>query len=76
MTQPQQWWKGPRRYAGLLLMGLFVLTGLASGILAFEKVVTTETAYGAMTVSFFVIGLPGFILHMVTVIRTRNSNGA
>ena len=76
MTEPREWWKGPWRYSGLLLMGFSVLTGLASGILAFEKLVTVETAYGAIAISFFLIGLPGFILHMVTVVRTRKSNGA
>ena len=79
MTMPREWWKGPWRYAGLLLMGLGVIAGLVTGILAFERLVTVETAYSAMAVSFFVFGLPGFVLHMitvVTVVRMKRRNDA
>jgi lipopolysaccharide export LptBFGC system permease protein LptF len=77
MTQPyEEWWRRPRRYVGLLLMGLGVLIGVVSGVLAFERVITVEIAYGAMAISLFLLGLPGFVLHMVTVARIRKSNGA
>jgi len=77
MTQTPEWLKAPRRYAGLLLMGLFVLASVASGVLAFAHIMTAETVYGVMIVCFFLLGLPGFVLHMVTVARNRRSaNGA
>jgi hypothetical protein len=76
MTKIQDWWKGPRRHIGLLLMGLSVLVGVTTGVLAFEKVVTVEMAYGAMVTAFLLLFLPGFILHLVVVARTRGSNGA
>ena len=76
MTDMELWRKGYRRYAGLALMGVGVIAAIIVGTLAFAKLVSVETASGAIAVSVLFICLPGFLLHIVTMIRTRNRDGA
>ena len=75
MIKPQKRWKGPWRYAGLLLMGLGVLAALTNGALAFERLITVEKAQAAIFVSVLLLGLPGFVLHMVTVVCRKRGDG-
>lgn len=76
MTESQLWWKGYRRYAGLAIMGLGLIAVIVIGALAFARLVTVETASSALAFSVLLIGLPGFVLHIVTIIRTRNRDRA
>jgi len=57
-------------------MALGVVAVLAVGALAFEKVVTVETAVTAVAASVLLVVLPGFLLHIVTVVRARRGSGA
>ena len=75
MTISQEWWKDYRRYVGLFIMGLGIIAVLTSGALAFAKLVTVEVAVNAVTVSVLFLGLPGFIIHIVTIIREKNRDG-
>jgi len=76
MTTTRNWWKAPWRYAGLLLMGLAVIAGMTSGALAFGRLITVETAINAVAAFLVLLFLPGFVLHIIAIIRARSSNGA
>jgi hypothetical protein len=76
MAIAEQRRKGSWRYAGLVLMAFGVVAVLAIGALAFGKVVTVETAVSAVAASVSLILLPGFLLHIVTVVRARRGSGA
>jgi len=68
--------QGPWRYAGLVLMALGVVAVLVVGALAFERVVTVDTAITTVAVSVLLVVLPGFLLHIITVARARRGSGA
>jgi hypothetical protein len=57
-------------------MALGILAALASGVLAFERLVTVETAYRAIAISVLLLALPGFVLNIITIVRIKGNDGA
>jgi hypothetical protein len=57
-------------------MALGVIAGLTTGVLAFERLVTVETAYQAIVVFVVMLALPGFVLNIITIIRRRGNDRA
>lgn len=50
-----------------MLMGVYVLITVVSGILAFSGIMKVDDVYAIVVWSFGLIGLPGFVLHMIQV---------
>jgi hypothetical protein len=59
---------GKTKWLGLTLMGIAVLIAITSGALAFKGVISADEAITIIRWCA-VIGVPGFILHIVAVIQ-------
>lgn len=58
-----------RRLLGLSIMGMAVVAAITTGALAFKGVVSTDVAITIIAWSVFLGIIPGFILHMIAVVR-------